>query len=91
MEKESMVRQMEALAQELEAVKQEYDFARGRASAHTRAALAGDHWAACFKEGVELRMIELEEIMKNIVESMAMLEQRYMHCMLKEVAAHGNL
>jgi len=87
MELKHILAQIEALAQELEAVKHEYDFARGRAAHHRPKALLGDRWAISFKAGAELRMLELREIMNNIIESMAVLEQRaglYMYTELRE-------
>ena len=75
MELTHIIAQIESLAQELEVLKLEYDFARGRAEHHRAKALLGDRWAISFKAGAELRMLELQEAMNGIVKSMAILEQ----------------
>ena len=69
--------QIESLAQELEAAKQEYDFARIRAQRHRLKALEGDQLAGWYLDGAQTRMQELQQIMNTIVESMAILEDRY--------------
>ena len=71
---EKIIGELFALVKELEALEQEYQFARGRADAHARKAAEGDMWERHLYCGAKLRMIELEERTSEIESRISEIE-----------------
>ena len=71
---EKIIGELFALVKELEAIEQEYQFARGRADAHAEKAAEGDAWERHLYCGAKLRMIELKERVGEIESRISEIE-----------------
>ena len=74
---ENMVNELLALASELYAIDKEYEFARGRAEAHSEKATAGDAWSRWTYCGAVSRMNDLRSKAVIIEQRITELELQY--------------